>query len=222
MEQTESFGELLDMSGQHYLIFDTETGGFDITKEAWTSFAGVIVNQDLEIVHGFYTLLNDPKKELTDKALEITGLSREILAESGVPVATAKPIIQAMVDRVEGVIAHNVPFDRKVLEEYGINLSHKKWFDTLQAAWYVWYDPNNYVSCKLGDCCNRVGIDSSGAHNAYDDVIMTVNFLQWLVENNKVKNPLTLLPFSVLDKIEEDGVRCYGYQQMIDKGYVKL
>jgi DNA polymerase III epsilon subunit-like protein len=75
-----------------YVIFDTETGGLDDSTSALCSLGAVVWDSEKGgrlTTKGseFYTLVYDPKGELTPSAMRVNGLDPEVLKAEGKPMA---------------------------------------------------------------------------------------------------------------------------------------
>jgi DNA polymerase III subunit epsilon len=195
------------------VVLDTETGG--LTPDcAITSVAAVMVDEEFNIIRSVYTIVNDPSRELTEKALELTGFTREAIAEYGVSVDEMHKMFLPIFNDADILVGHNIDFDLKFLNSYGFALD-KPVIDTMHVSWDVWKYP---ALARLGEVCKRVGIDASGAHNSYDDVIMTLSLLKWFVADGHLPASLPSYPAFIQ---KEKGRWAHGYKEFKELGYLE-
>jgi DNA polymerase III epsilon subunit-like protein len=103
------------------LVFDTETTGLPRCSAAALSvqprlieFAGILIGDDGEHVEEFETLI-DPQQPLQEIITEITRLTDSDLR--GKPLfQDAAAQITRMIERADLVVAHNLTFDKEVIE----------------------------------------------------------------------------------------------------------
>ena len=108
-------------------IFDTETTGIpkhpnakDEIQPRVIEFGAVLANEDGEIIEEMSLLIKpvDDKGEqipLEDKITEITGLTDEDLVDAPVFEDVAHDIAR-FVSKADALIAHNLPFDKTMME----------------------------------------------------------------------------------------------------------
>lgn len=169
-----------------YLFLDTETGGFNKSKDALLSAALILTDQDFNIITQYYSLFNDPTRNCSDEALAINKLTRDQIAAAPCINESVLTTIQLQLWQSNIIVAHNAAFDLPFLGSYGVEYNGDHTLDTMHVAWDVW--PGQ--KAKLGMVCDRVGIDSSGAHNAYDDTIMVIKLIKWFIANEHLSSPL--------------------------------
>lgn len=104
------------------LVFDTETTGLPLPRTVDVSKQPRIIDFAVAIVDCFknqvvdrYETLLDPEVEVTDEITKITGITNEMLK--------GQPKFREVLARIEEIfgaahhlVAHNAPFDRKMLE----------------------------------------------------------------------------------------------------------
>ena len=170
-----------------YLIFDTETGGFNAKKTALLSVAGILVDEMLQPLERFNVFLaNTYDREIGTKALEINHIDPESIP-NGVSVPEFVEMFQPLVDRADGgFMCHNSAFDYPFVIENGITIPEKV-LDTCHMSWDIW---GLDESAKLINCYKRIGYDpGEKAHHADFDCEMTLKLLQWFADNKKLKLP---------------------------------
>lgn len=105
----------------HALVFDFETTGLTLHPQARLSqqpraieFGAVIIKRDGTIVHEFSVIL-DPQMTIDPIITKITGLTNDDLR--------GRPVFEAVLPEIKGyflavdvMIAHNLPFDKSILE----------------------------------------------------------------------------------------------------------
>jgi len=133
-------------------------------------------------------------KSYNPQALEVTGISRELMVEEGVDIKEAFELIQTMIKKhtvgnSKPILAgHNIkkfdnPFLEKLFEKNGANLhkviSDTQMIDTLEWARLRWFELSSFA---LGVCANEVGLTLKGAHRALADTISNAQFLVKLLK----------------------------------------
>lgn len=102
------------------VIFDTETTGLPKNAAVPLSrqpkiieFGAVLVDEQYNVLDSINQLIN-PGEEITEEITKITGITNEDLV--GKPVfAEVEAQIRAFFERAQLMIAHNLPFDRKLV-----------------------------------------------------------------------------------------------------------
>jgi len=158
-----------------FVCLDTETTGLDPKVNGLASIACISLDENLEIVSEFYTLVNETDKKIEQEALNINGLKIEDLKNAPLSVAVMNTIATILDDKI--VICHNAAFDIAWLNNRGFNIT--KAIDTMDLSWL--YNPGQ--KAKLGIVCERFAIPVENAHNSLGDTRMTVKLLKKFVEN---------------------------------------
>ena len=172
-----------------YLVFDTETGGFDPAKNPIMSIGAMLLNGELELISSHYALMqNEFKREVTQRAKEVNGLD-EFVLETGISPSDYVPVWSFLVDQADVLIAHNIAFDTKFMDANGFSIPERT-LDTMHVAWDVW----SGEKAQLDKCYERVGYKSTSAHNALYDCQMVVGLLRWFVNNGHLTIPLPSYP----------------------------
>lgn len=104
-----------------YLIFDTETTGLILHRQAKDElqpriieWGGLLVGPGGEELEEFNTLI-DPRVPIPEKITKITGITAEDVA--GQPTfSMVIPALSALFSRADVLVAHNLPFDRRMME----------------------------------------------------------------------------------------------------------
>lgn len=103
------------------LIFDCETTGIpkhpnaqDDVQPRIIEWGGVLVNENGEVLEELNVLIN-PEEPLEEVITKITGLSDEDLADQPT-FAERAPELRPFFEKADAIIAHNLPFDRTMVE----------------------------------------------------------------------------------------------------------
>ncbi len=101
------------------LVFDFETTGLTLHPRADLSvqpraieFGGVLLADGVAIEE--VSLLFNPQQPISPEITKITGLTDEALRDQPT-FERSLPVLRALFERAEVMIAHNLPFDRAVL-----------------------------------------------------------------------------------------------------------
>ncbi len=150
-----------------FYAIDVETTGLDpdrdeIIELAWAHFAG-------GELRGTFTSLLQPTCRPPDEILQLTGISREELADAPPPAVVLGEVLRVLAGQV--VVAHNAPFDRGFLERAAEGLPVSlpaHWVDTLALSRAVWpHEPSH----SLGAVRRRLQLDKGPAHRALPDAM---------------------------------------------------
>ena len=193
-----------------YLVFDTETGGVNAETDALITIGAILLDEDLQTITTAYSLLkNEAGKIISDKALEVNGLSPEMFANAVSPKDFKVLWDWFLVPQADVIIGHNVAFDLTFMEANGF-ATKEATLDTMHLSWDVW--PGQ--KAKLGLVYNRIGLEVTNAHNALFDCEMVVNLLRWMVEHKHLSLPLPSYPI-VNDYFQ---YKAFGYKMLKEKG----
>ncbi len=155
-----------------YCVADTETGGLDGNKNALVSIACVTLDENLNEIERFYSLVKDtPDKLIEDRALAVNGITRRQIYEEGKPVAEVMSKVKELFDGAIPVF-HNGAFDASFINARGLNIT--SCIDTMDLAWKRW----PALKAKLGMVVERLGFSVEDAHNSLGDVLMTIKILK--------------------------------------------
>jgi DNA polymerase III epsilon subunit-like protein len=151
-----------------FLFLDIETTGFNPDYDFITQIAGILTDENGKAlkVENFYLKL--PEGELMpSKAMRLTGITDELLAEKGVTMEEAAVKLNALVDDETVVVAHYAPFDLHFIEHYFSNALD--FICTRTMSYYL--RPGKKAS--LRDVCVAYGVVNENAHNALYDAKAT-------------------------------------------------
>jgi DNA polymerase III epsilon subunit-like protein len=115
-----------------------------------------------------------PGARVTAKITELTGLTRERLLKEGRPAGDVWPELVRMLDNA-WVVAYNAPFEEKFLRgmcaKTGIPMPYVNFECALQLSRDRWPGLDGY---RLSQMAERLGLDTSNAHEAEADVGRTL------------------------------------------------
>lgn len=177
------------------LVFDTETTGFyrsslppeHPSQPHIVQLAALLCDEDGRDIANF-SFIVDPGVEIPERASAIHGITREMTTQFGTSASAALSFFVHLYQRADIVIAHNIKFDKEVIEVelfryYGKPMSLAKlMFCTMEAATPIINMPptermkaagfNKPKAPKLSECIKHFfGEELDGAHDAMVDVI---------------------------------------------------
>lgn len=179
------------------IVFDVETEGLDPEKHHIIQLSGMKMSPfDFSKRQAFNFYVN-PGRPLTDKIVEITGITDEILANEPLE-EIAFPAIEALFGEKPYVIGHNVNFDIRMTEalyeRQGKTFTYAGSIDTCQMARELLQ--KDVKSHKLCDVAEYYGFaEGIEFHNASADVQATADIFEcMLLDVTKSKTPLMQPP----------------------------
>lgn len=156
-----------------FRVFDTETGGLNPAEDALASIAVVTLDEQLNEIDRYYTLIIEPNKNLGQEALNVNGLTIEQIIKDGKPIENVLEEVHELLDGSENIlVAHNIQFDASFLNFRGFNITSG--IDTMLLSRRVF--PKQ--PAKLSAVCMRFGIEVKDAHNSLGDVLLTAEALR--------------------------------------------
>lgn len=155
----------MDLENTTYCSLDIETSDFDpavgeVLEVGFVLFK--IADSKIKIIQEWESTFK-PVKEVPARILALTGITSDEL-ENSVPFSEKSREIQELVEECV-IVGHNISFDIKFLEAFGIKFSGKK-IDTLDLAQI--FLPT-YSSYNLEALMNLFGVDHKDAHRALAD-----------------------------------------------------
>lgn len=151
-----------------FVAFDTETSGLDARAEIVEISA--VKFKNFRPVEIFETLCK-PYRRISAEATAVNGISNEM-------VASAPRFAEIMSDFDEFIdgfplVAHNAPFDVKMLASEGFPTAGRQVYDTLSIARKILRDRNGekLPSYKLAVACKYCAVLFSGAHRSSADAM---------------------------------------------------
>lgn len=195
------------MIKSNYIVFDTETGGLDETKNPITQYAAVVLDgcnfKEIDRWETFIRPYNDlviDKNALEHTMVTMSDINKGMKIKDF--VATAKIFwgqhLAKTKNREMGrliPVGHNVPFDIRFInyaleycgEEVTINNWHyPNFIDTLTIAKITW-GVSGDERLNLGSCCERSKIKLTDAHGAMNDVEATADLLRFFMKKLRAK-----------------------------------
>lgn len=172
-------------------VWDTETGGVDITSDRIFTTYAMIQSITGETLAEQSWVLN-PGVPMSPEAAAINGLTDEFIQENGIPARKGiNEIYMFLSNAVRAgipLVGYNTPFDLGILShEVRRHFGFDMW-DTIghRAQFFdpFVYDVGNVIkrrgNRKLGTVCGHYGVpfDEADAHEARYDVVKT-NHLAW-------------------------------------------
>ncbi|PEM65288.1 DNA polymerase III subunit epsilon [Bacillus pseudomycoides] len=149
-----------------FTVLDFETTGLDYNKEQVIEIAAKRLNDKLEVVDSFYTMvaLNEGKT-LTPFISELTGITAKDL-KRGMPEGEAMELLKRFIgDSI--VVAQFASFDLSFLSKV---LKPKKYICTRSLSRLI----NPTEKAGLADLVERYGVKLDGHHRAMNDVDATI------------------------------------------------
>lgn len=191
------------MKDINYFVFDLETGGLDADLHCITEVSFAILNNEFEIITDFTKLVkpyNFKENDLTytQTALDITGLTIEMLEEEGQEIKKIllefkKALLSAKKGKIKPIICgHNVKFDITFLKSnftnvlnYNIEEDLGIILDTLSLCYFCDIEQENY---KLDSLAKKLNLSQTQAHRSLSDVYTTIDLLKYFKQGYNHKN----------------------------------
>ncbi len=187
-------------------FFDFETTGIynfkstpDDPAQPWpTQLAFVVFNDERKLVHQAKVLIK-PKTPINEEAAAKTGITTAYATTHGISVELALTLAIKFIQDCSLVVAHNVDFDRQILESavarttgttYALDIPT---FCTMKSMTNVcklpakW--PGSFKWPRLEEAYKHCfGTTVDDAHDALADVTATSRIYYWMVDNKLVVN----------------------------------
>lgn len=150
-----------------YIALDLETTGLEPKKEKITEIAALKVEHG-QITGRFVTLVN-PKRPLTERVVELTGITDDMLKDA--------PVIENIIGEVLGFIGdlpllgHNIRFDYSFLKQAAVNQKMEfecEAVDTLKLCRKLMPEQGKK---NLGNACIYYKIEQPLTHRAEADAL---------------------------------------------------
>lgn len=152
-----------------FVAFDFETTGLHPATDRIIEL-GAVKYRDREVL-GTFDMLVDPGIPLTDAAVDISGITAEML-EAKPAVETVLPEFMSFIEGAV-LVAHNAPFDmsflRAALEVAAMPNVSNTVIDTQVLAQKAYPRLKSY---SLQNLVAELGIPQGNAHRALDDAVM--------------------------------------------------
>ena len=167
-----------------YAALDFETANND--KISACSIGIVILDENLNILNKYYSLIRPPELRFCPICSEIHGLSEEDIA--------AAPSFDELWPTIKGlianypIVAHNAGFDINVLksliDHYSLKAINYQYYCTFQMSRKLL---PNLESYRLSYIMNNVFTIQYNAHNAYEDALSSGILFSHLIKLNIAK-----------------------------------
>lgn len=161
-----SISQLPETVGR-YVVVDVETTGLMVGKSEIIQVAAIRF-ENFEPVEKFVTYCR-PHNGLRADAAAVNGITADLVSDKPFFGQIAKSLEEFIGDRA--IVGHNVRFDAKFIQKYGVDLKAKKhkFYDTVAIAKRQ-LQLDNY---KLGTVCQALGVKNVKQHDAAADALAT-------------------------------------------------
>ncbi len=202
-------------------VVDVETTGLDHKRDEVIEIGMVAFVHDaagqVGPVIGALSLLREPSVEISPEVTRLTGITPEMVAGQVLDIEA----VQALLEPVDLLIAHNAKFDRNFCERLHHSFMHKAW--ACSVAEVGWADLG-FEGAKLGYLVNQNGWFHHG-HRAVDDCHallevlaaplpdgtgMTLGRLLASSQRTRVRVWAQYAPFDMKDVLKSRGYRWNG------------
>ena len=164
-------------------FIDFETTGIDVFLDEPIQIGAVLVNQKLEILKEFNSLIQiNNEINITENAFVIHGLDKNLLAQAPSKHAVLKSFFKEIGTDFHFAgwnISFDIPFMRKIchiegyMDQYNkIDYRHIDLQSIIYFLRMMHKIPENIIS--LSDTLNHFGIQRSFKHNALEDAKLTI------------------------------------------------
>jgi DNA polymerase III alpha subunit (gram-positive type) len=188
-----------------YIVYDTETGGLDCTKNPITQYACVVLDfKTLKEVDRFETFVKPYNDLIIEKqALEHTMVTMSDI-RSGITLKDFTDVLFEFnaLHQAKGKfkgqnrlvpVGHNIPFDNRFLT-YACNLVKKNYYEYIHENFIDTYPLAKMTWGLAGDekltltaCTEYAKIKLTDAHGAMNDVEATADLFRWFVKKLRAK-----------------------------------
>jgi ATP-dependent DNA helicase DinG len=159
---------------RNIVIFDLETTGLDILNDEIIEFGAWRIEEG-EQPYSLQFLVN-PRQEVSDKILSLTGITRDKLSCAGSLEEYREQILAFFKDAV--IVGHNLEFDLSFLEKgLGNIFSQEKW-DTLELARIFFPSMGHYRLAVLAEKLALEMLQNYKIHRAGTDAWITWKLLE--------------------------------------------
>ena len=197
-----SYGEAVSSAAgpvrdERFAVVDVETSGLSLRRHHVLQVGVVVVDGEGQVLDRWSSLLA-PRSRWFFRVgpTSVHGIRRQQLR--GAP--PAPDVLVELSHRMQGsrFVAHNAAFDvaflRKAASRHSVDLAFGDPLCTLKMSRAL--DPDRQLSHRLGDLCQRYGIELSRPHDALADADATAAVLPMLLRAHGVvtADQLALLP----------------------------
>lgn len=172
-----------------YAIVDIETTGTNAGYNCITEVA-IYVHDGQNVIDEWHSLIN-PKREIPQFIVQMTGITNEMVARSPEFADVAQEIYSMLHDKI--FVAHNAGFDYGFLKshllENGYDLQTKK-LCTVRLSRKIF---PGFKSYSLGKLSDALGVSLENRHRAQGDALATAKIFTLLLKNDAEKHFETAL-----------------------------
>jgi DNA polymerase-3 subunit epsilon len=185
----------------YYFVADLETGGLFAKKNPIVEIAIVVLDQDMNIVEKYSTIINSTKNVnygkdfiIGEQALKANGLTIADILQGESPSIVFKEVCELFKKYTLGrnkpiLVGHNWRnFDSQFLEEFFnffkqdlYQYTEKFCYDTMWMARSKW--PRDISNYKLGSCCEKANVELIDAHEALADTLATTELFKFFIQS---------------------------------------
>jgi DNA polymerase III alpha subunit (gram-positive type) len=180
---------VIEKTHNHYLFVDLETGGLYPTKHPILQVAAVITDLDFKVQSYFMSYLKPhPELEVSEQALSINRLNWDDLQN-----APAEEIVAQALQQFTGICGqkarfagYNCQFDLEFLShmwkrQNTLDMPYQvPWLDIYSAAKSKLGNNAGLPNFKLASVASHFGVRVDGAHDALQDLLMTIEIAKQL------------------------------------------
>ncbi|MCE9623681.1 MAG: 3'-5' exonuclease [Actinomycetia bacterium] len=175
------------ISSQRFAVVDVETSGLSIRRHHVLQVGVVVIDGSGTVLDRWSSLLA-PRSRLWFRVgpTWLHGIHRRDV-RTAPPAAT---VITELASKLSGArfVAHNAEFDlaflRKAAKRVGVQLQLNDPLCTLRLSRQL--DPERTMSHRLGDLCERCGIQLAKPHDALADADATAAVLPFLLQAHSI------------------------------------
>ena len=143
---------------------------FETAIRHHTCAVGIVTVENGEIIEEYYSLVKPPKNEYNWHNIQVHGITPKDTRHSPVFTSVYPEIKKRLQNKI--VVAHNVAFDRSVLQKTmltnNLDYSELNISDNWQCTMQMCRASSKYPSGKLNECCVIEGIQLNH-HEALSD-----------------------------------------------------
>ena len=184
-----------------FVCLDTETTGLDETAEIIE--IGMVKVVDGEIVDTFTQLIK-PNEPIPENIVQLTGIDDSMVKDQPYWNDVEASILSFLGDFT--LVAHNVSFDKKMLERHLNRELPNQWLDTHDVAKIFLPTLTSY---KLISIAGALHVEGHGFHRATEDALVTSKVLLKLTEIACSASPFTIGDIIEIFKNEACGLTSF-------------
>ena len=193
------------------LVLDTETDGINTASCRCWEIAGVLYDTETKQVLRAWSSLIKTDEKLPKAIQQLSRIDPESL-QHGVDIEEAVATLQRLEAKADFTVAHNVDFDRPILERLGFRA--KRWICTVNDVPY----PEG-ISKKLTYLAVEHGIPviAANAHRALDDVMLLIQIIRQhdfsqIIQYSEAKSKRLVARFQKKDFKARAVVKRFGFR----------